>query len=169
MTKSIYSKLLKEQLGEVTKNFETELDIKLDAFIPETYIGVSSSRLDLYKALAEIKSPADKERVVSSAVEIYGKLPTEVENLITIAELKNLCKRLEIVSLKLNKTGATLSFKDLNSLQNGGIMQAVNDKKDRAKFTFSTNPVVHISGNDAKEIAEFTKSFLNYAVDKANS
>ena len=164
----LYSKLLKEQLGEVTKNFETELDIKLDAFIPESYISVSSSRLDLYKALAEIKDSADAERVVSSAVEIYGKLPVEVENLLLIAELKNLCKDFEIINLKLNKSGATLTLKDLNSLADGRIMQAVKGNAERVRLSFSTNPVVNISGIEAREIAAFTKRFLICAKEKEN-
>ena len=164
----LYSKLLKEQLGEVTKNFETELDIKLDAFIPESYVSSSSSRLDLYKALAEIRDESDKQRVISSAVEIYGKLPQEVENLVLIAELKNLCKKLEIIDLKLSKQGAVLTFKDLDSLRNGGVMQAVKDNPDRVKLSFSTNPVVYISGSEAKEIAQYSKRFLIYAQEKAN-
>ncbi|MBP5372888.1 MAG: transcription-repair coupling factor, partial [Clostridia bacterium] len=164
----LYSKLLKEQLGEVAKDFETELDVKLDAFIPESYVQVSSSRLDLYKALAEIKSDEDKQRVISSAAETYGPLPEEVENLIIIAELKNLCKKLEIINLKLNKSGCALTFKDLNSLSNGGVMQAVKDFSDRVKISFYTNPVVTITGEEAKEIAEFSLRFLNYAKEKAN-
>ena len=106
--------------------------------------------------------------MISSAAETYGPLPEEVENLIIIAELKNLCKKLEIINLKLNKSGCALTFKDLNSLSNGGVMQAVNDFSDRVKISFYTNPVVTITGEEAKEIAEFSLRFLNYAKEKAN-
>lgn len=164
----LYSKLLKEQLGEVTKDFETELDVRMDAFIPESYVENSASRLDLYKALAEICSEEDEKRVMSSAEQNYGAPPTEVCNLALIARLKNLCRKKEVIKLVLDKKGGALTFKDLNSLSDGGVLQAAEKFKDSVALTFTTNPQVLIRIFDAKKAALFALEFLNFASERAN-
>ena len=164
----LYSKLLKEQLGEVTKDFETELDVKMDAFIPDSYISSSASRLDLYKALAEMRSDEDEKRVLSSAAENYGPIPEEVYNLALIAKLKFLCKNREIIKLSLNKKGGTLTFKDLNSLSDGGVLKAVEKFGDVAKLSFSSNPQVSFSFDNVKSAAKFAETFLLNSVSDSS-
>lgn len=166
----LYAKLLKEQLGEVTKDFETELDVKLDAYIPETYVENSASRLDLYKSLAEIKTDEDETRVLDSARDNYGEPPAEVKNLALIAKLKNLCKNREIIKIKLDKNGGVLTFKDLNSLSDGGVLTAAAAEKYKGcvALTFSANPQLLIRVFDAKLAALFALEFLTAAGVKAN-
>ncbi len=161
----LYAKLLREQLGEVTKEFETELDIKFDAFIPNDYVSVQSSRLDLYKAIAEIKNDEDKQRVVSSIFENYGKIPREVENLVLLAELKYLCKKNEVIAVKIREEGAILTLIDINSFANGGISLALNEFKNEAVLSFSANPTITISKKIGVEgLARRTKEFLEFSL-----
>ena len=46
---------------QTTKITSEELDIKMNAYIPETYIGSGSSRMDCYKQIAEIKGVSVEE------------------------------------------------------------------------------------------------------------
>lgn len=74
----LYSKLLKEELGEKpAKN--VQLDIRVSAYIPEGYIENSAGRMDAYKEIAEIRTLADRNRVVGALEDLYGELPLEVE------------------------------------------------------------------------------------------
>ena len=66
----LYAKLLKEQLGDAPKDFETELDIRTDDYIPENYISDSADRMDCYKQIAEIKTEADRARVEASLTDV---------------------------------------------------------------------------------------------------
>lgn len=141
----LYSKLLREQLGEVTKDYETELDIRLDAYIPNGYISVQSTRMDAYKRIAEITSDEDKERVKKELTEVYGKIPTEVLNLIAVSELKYLAKSLEIIKVTVTAERTTIIFKDLNALSKGGINASLDKYKKNATLSFTENPVVTLS------------------------
>ena len=85
----LYNKLLKEQLYERTLNEEVELEIKADAYIPDDYIENEGARMDAYKQIAEISSPADRNRVETSLVDNYGKIPSKVKTLIDIAWVKS--------------------------------------------------------------------------------
>ncbi len=161
----LYAKLLREQLGEVTKEFETELDIKFDAFIPNDYVSVQSSRLDLYKAIAEIKDESDGKRVTQSILENYGKIPYQVENLVLLAELKYLCKKNQVIALKIREEGAILTLIDLNSFANGGLTSALNEYKSDAVLSFGVNPTITISKKiGVNGLVKLVKEFLEFSL-----
>ena len=160
----LYSKLLKESLGEVTKDFDTELDIRISAFIPDNYIESSSSRMDCYKQIAEIKNEEDRNRVLSSLLDSYGSVPQETENLISIAMLKNYAKKIEAVKVTVTNKIASLTLKNLNSLNNEKLMNKINSHKNLVTLSFSENPVIlfnsaGITGEEAVNgMTEFLKS-----------
>jgi len=161
----LYSKLLKEQLGEVTKDFETELDVKLDAYIPDSYMSNSGARLDAYKAIAEIADPDDERRVRDSIAELYGAIPPEVENLILIAQLKRMAKKLEIIKLVVNNRMAQLTVKDINSFKDGKLTAAVNNYKGSAVLSFDVNPMITVTtGGGALANARLCRQFLVFAL-----
>ena len=112
----LYSKLLKEQLGEITINYQTEIDVGVSAFIPEKYISSSAVRMDCYKQIAEIKNDEDENRVVTGMRENYGELPPETVNLIKIARLKEYCGYFAVVKAEINKKSSRLIFPNLQSL-----------------------------------------------------
>jgi len=160
----LYTKLLKEQLGEVTKNFETELEIGVTAFIPENYVRSEAMRMDAYKQIAEISNANDEARVCDSLKANYGDMPAETINLIKIARLKALCAGFEIIKAVLNKKVAKLIFKNLDSLSIGGIVDTLNGGKTSAKLTFGENPEIHFeTAGKASEavLDEMTEFLLN--------
>ena len=162
----LYSKLLKEQLGEVTKDYETELDVRVDAFIPNGYVSQSSSRMDAYKTIAEISSQEDKERVRRSIEELYGKLPREVENLLDVAEVKFLARSCEVISVTVTKDKALLILKDLNSLKDGGLGAALERFKASAVLSFGANPQITVTAGagGAANNLHLCGEFLKFSV-----
>lgn len=164
----LYSKLLKEQLGEVTKDYETELDVRLDAFIPNDYISVSQTRMDVYKQIAEITGDEDKEKVKKEIFEIYGNLPSEVENLLSVAELKYLARDIGAVKVSVTKENAALTLKDLNVFEGGGVNAALDKFKNSAVLSFDVNPLVTLKEkvSGAEYYLELALSFVKFV--KAN-
>lgn len=162
----LYSKLLKEQLGEVTKDFETDLDIRMDAFIPNEYISESSQRLDVYKQISEIEDDVQAEVVYRSLEDTYGKVPREVENLIDIALLKTLCKKCQIVRAVLSKTE---SFIELNGFEKigGGVQNALEEMKGEAVLSIAQNPVISFQlGKTPTETLAKMTYFLDFSLKK---
>ena len=164
----LYTKLLKEQLGEVTKNFETELDIGVSAFISEKYIPVEALRMDAYKQIAEISDKSDEDRVLESMKANYGELPAETYNLIKIARLKALCGRFEIIKAELKKKCCRFILKNLDSLSIGGVMDALSCKQTSAKLTFGNNPEIlfESEGKSAEDLLDEMIEFLMLSCEK---
>ena len=56
-------------------------------------------RLEMYKQIAEIRSPEDVEAVRSELVDRYGELPPPVEQLLGVAVLRNRARELGVVDI----------------------------------------------------------------------
>ena len=102
----LYSKLLSEAVNElkgekVDEENDVLVKIKIDAFIPDTYITRSEDRMIAYKSIAGIKSLEDKNKILAELETSYGKAPNMVKNLVDIAFIKAKAKKLhakEVVS-----------------------------------------------------------------------
>ncbi len=164
----LYSRLLREQLGDIEKEYEVETDIRLDAFIPNGYISVSASRLDAYKAIAEIRTDEDRTRVYNSLKETYGAPPEEVENLILVAEIRNLAGEAGAKEVTSAKERAVITLRDLNCLRDGSVHAALTEFANVATLSFSSSPVVTLSvkGGGSKQNALLTREFLAFASKK---
>ena len=163
----LYSKLLKESLGEVTKDFDTELDIMTDAYIPDAYISNSSSRMDCYKQIAEIMDEKDERRVLSSVEENYGPIPHEVENLVAIAKLKAAAKKKRVGTAGVSGKNASRAFAGIDALQGNGVLDAVEKFKSFATLTFAENPVVVFRTDGAKPEETIARMTAFLSVDPA--
>ena len=71
---------------------QMRIDIPVDANIPDEYIGSERLRLEMYKQVAEIRSDEDIDAVRAELTDRYGPLPSQVENLLGVANLRNLAR-----------------------------------------------------------------------------
>lgn len=158
----LYAKLLKEELtGE--EQTVAELDIHADAFIPETYIEASASRLDCYKQIAEIRSVADYKRVCASLEENYGKLPEEVLNLLIIAVLKASAAKFNVRRIAADKKGGELEFPSVSSFGDRRLSAAM-EKFPKTRIDMSRSPCIRfdVSGG-TKNVMLYMTKFLRTA------
>ncbi len=89
----LYCKMLNEAVkslkGEkMPEQFETTIDIDLDAFIPPQYIPNESQKLDIYKRIAGIENEEESEEMLEELIDRFGEPPKSVQNLLTVARLK---------------------------------------------------------------------------------
>ena len=90
----LYCKMLNEAVkrlkGEKVENdeFETNIDLKMDAFIPADYIPNEFQKLDVYKRIAQIETEPERDDMVDELIDRFGEPPQSVCNLLEIALLK---------------------------------------------------------------------------------
>ena len=106
----LYCKMLNEAVkrlkGEKVENdeFETNIDLKMDAFIPADYIPNEFQKLDVYKRIAEIETETERDDMVDELIDRFGEPPQSVCNLLEIALLKAKAHDAYIVGI-VEKTG----------------------------------------------------------------
>ncbi len=101
----LYCKMLATAVSEAKgekqeKEFETVVDLSLDAYIPDRYIPNEFQKLDFYKKIADIENEEDYEDVYDELLDRYGDLPRSVRNLMNIAEMKADAHRAGISEIK---------------------------------------------------------------------
>ncbi len=160
----LYSKLLKEEMGDAIKDKEIELDVKADAYIPDDYIESQRGKMDAYKSIAEIKNEEDKKRVEKSLIDNYGKIPIEVQTLINIAELKGKAKEVNAVKIILSQNGGKLYLNDFNDLKDGKITSKIPNYRNRVSLYFEEKPILFFNTNtkNARDILYLMIEFLTF-------
>ncbi len=90
----LYCKMLNEAvkrqkgISAAEEEFQTLVDVELDAFIPDTYIRSESQKLDIYKRIAGIETQEECEDMLEELLDRFGDAPKPVLNLLAVADLK---------------------------------------------------------------------------------
>jgi transcription-repair coupling factor (superfamily II helicase) len=90
----LYSQMLKDAIEERKPEKEQvrrpsiEIDLELDAYIPEMYISDGHQKIEMYKRFRGIETLKDIEELKEEITDRYGEYPLEVETLFKVAELK---------------------------------------------------------------------------------
>lgn len=96
----LYLELLENTIkalkGEEVDEWDPEVNIKVPAYIPKTYVPEDEERLSLYRQLILNKTESDLKEFEEFLRDKYGKLPSSVKNLINLYLLKLYMKNLKI-------------------------------------------------------------------------
>lgn len=100
----LYSKLLKnaviEEKGEeLEEEFETVVEMNINAYIPTRYIEDEMQKIDIYKKIALIRNEKDYYDIQEEIEDRYGDLPQSVQNLLDVALIKAMAHHLDMVSV----------------------------------------------------------------------
>ena len=102
----LYVKLLNEAVleekGEAPKEaFESTIDFKIDAHIPEYYITSSATRMEIYKKISQIRTPYDRDDLYDELTDRFGTLPRPVERLLFVAMSRAIAEAARIPRIEL--------------------------------------------------------------------
>jgi transcription-repair coupling factor (superfamily II helicase) len=111
----MYLKMLDQAVGELAEQKREEppevyLELEYSGFIPDSYIAEAMAKMEMYKKIASIASVPELEAVERELEDRFGPPPEEVRSLFGIAEIRVLCRRLYISSLKESKGVARVEF-----------------------------------------------------------
>lgn len=102
----LYCKMLNEAIKgmkdgvEAEENFETSIDLPLDAYIPASYIKNELQKLDMYKRVAGIETMEELEDLQEEFLDRFGDPPKSVQNLLKVALLKSKAHAVYLVSIE---------------------------------------------------------------------
>lgn len=101
----LYCKMLNEAVMtlkgvKMETNFETSIDLDVDAYIPPSYILNETQKLEIYKRIAAIESQSECDDMKEELMDRFGELPVSVLNLLRIALLKSKARKLFITEIR---------------------------------------------------------------------
>lgn len=109
----LYCKMLNEAVKEAKgihtmEDFETSVDLNVDAYIPDSYISNEFQKLDIYKRIAGIETQQDYDDMLEELLDRFGEPGKAVLNLLAIAKLKAITHQGYVTEIK--QTGKTVRF-----------------------------------------------------------
>ena len=163
----LYCRMLEDTIklikGEIENEpIETSVDIKVDAFIPSSYITDEIQKIEVYKKIAAIENINDFMEIKSELEDRYSSIPDSVYNLMDIAYIKSICKGLYIEDIK--ETAKELRFKFVKGYKGFEDIYSVllNQYKDDVILYFGETPSFAIKLDNIKKEAalEYYKKLL---------
>ena len=170
----LYCRMLEDTVklikGDIDKEpIETTVDIKVDAYIPSSYIEDEIQKIEVYKKIAAIENLNDYKEIKEELEDRYSSIPEAVYNLMDIAYIKSLAKELLIEEIKEFKSEVRFKFpkeyKKVNYIYN--IL--LKNYKENVVLYFGETPFFALKVNTIKreEILEFYKNLLKDLIENS--
>ena len=118
----LYCKLLNEAVmtlkgEEVLDEFETKIDLDVDAYIPSSYIKNEMQKLNVYKRIASIESEEDYFDMQDELMDRFGEMPKNVMNLLSIAYVKAMAHKAWVTEITNVKASRDTNWKNVIKIE----------------------------------------------------
>ena len=163
----LYCRMLEDTVklikGEIEQEpIETTVDIKVDAYIPSSYIEDEIQKIEVYKKIAAIENMDDYKDIKDELEDRYSSIPEAVYNLMDIAYVKSLAKVLLIEEIKETPKEVRFKFPKGYKKVNDIYHILMKKYKENVVLYFGETPFFAVKVNSIKreEILDFYKKLL---------
>jgi transcription-repair coupling factor (superfamily II helicase) len=164
----MYLRLLDEAVNglenkETTEAPEVYLELEYSGFIPDTYIGEAEEKMEVYKKIASVSSDEELAGLDLEISDRFGPLPIEVRSLLALAEIRVICKKLWISSVKERKGRLEIEFSKVAKIPINRLLALIRDSRGCIRLD-PHRPYILIMDTkavDLKEKSEFLRSRLS--------
>ncbi|HOQ07316.1 MAG TPA: transcription-repair coupling factor [Clostridiales bacterium] len=142
----MYCRLLDEAVRELRgeparkEDVEVTIDINIDAYIDDSYIGNESRKIEMYRKIAAINDENDVIDIEDELIDRYGEIPEPVRNLIKVAHIRALARSLGISSVTEKKDSVIFAFADSKSIDFRAIAKTAEKYRRQLLFSAGTSP-----------------------------
>ena len=145
----MFMRILQESIDEkqgVVNEPEKEIEtrqISADAYIPENYVNSDLEKLRLYQQLHDAKTMQTLENTKAEFIDLYGKLPREMENLVNKREFDILTSQDIFEMVMENSEGVEITFtrEATNQIDGEALMNLCTQISKKIRISFKFNKV----------------------------
>jgi transcription-repair coupling factor (superfamily II helicase) len=151
----LYCRMLEDTIkiikGEIDQEpVDTTVELKVDAYIPAAYIEDEVQKIEVYKKIAAIDGLDDFMDVKEELEDRFSDIPNSVYNLMNIAYIRSLAKRLGIVEIKEKGNEVFFQFEDKGRLKEELIKAILQKFIKRVVFKLGDKPIIAYKLMDIK-------------------
>ena len=164
----LYLRLLEEaveRLQNAGYEPETEpvIELEYSGFIPDSYIRVPETKMEVYKKIAGVRTAEELDRLYAELSDRFGPVPEEAESLLALAEIKITCAKLSIASLKERQGTVRITFAKVSKISIDKLLRMIKESAGRVKLDAKQPNVIMLQTGSIglKEKSEFISEKLN--------
>lgn len=139
----LYMRLLNEAVEKLTsaKEYvpqnEVLLELEYTGFIPDTYVTNPQTKMEIYKKISAVMTRDELDSVYLELSDRFGPIPDEVGSLLTLAEIRVICKTLSISSLKEKAGEVRVEFSQVSKINIDRLLRLIKENSKQIRL----NPV----------------------------
>ena len=160
---TLLDEVVKEIQGvEVQEDTDIQIDLNVTSYIPDTYISDPSQKIEIYQSIALCKKEEDIANIIDEIIDRFGNMPDELENLIEIARIKYLSKKLFITKIASRKTAVVFTFEPRKF--NVDVPNLVKKYGINIKVSPGIKPMItlELASKNEKKILKGVTEFLKF-------
>lgn len=165
----MYVRLLNDAVNRLTmqKDYQEQTEVLMEleytGFIPDSYITNPQIKMEIYKKIAAITDEQEFDSVLAELSDRFGPIPDEVSSLLALAEIRIICRKLSISSIKENQGEVAVEFKQVANLSIDKILKLIKDNPGVIRLNQKLPNVLFIKLGKIglKEKSEFIREKLS--------
>ncbi len=165
----MYMRLLNDAVNRLTlqndykEQNEVLMELEYTGFIPDSYIINPQIKMEIYKKIAAVTEDEEFDAVLGELSDRFGPIPEEVSSLLALAEIRIICKKLAIKSIKEKNGEVAVEFLQVSTLSVDKILKLIKDNPSTVRLNPSLPNIIFIKLGKIglKEKSEFIREKLS--------
>jgi transcription-repair coupling factor (superfamily II helicase) len=138
-----------------------EVDLKIPALIPSTYLDDVHERLVLYKRIASVKTEDELNELKVEMIDRFGLLPPACKNLFDSANIKLTAQQLGLRKIEANQLGGRIEFYQNTKIEPMTIIKLIQQKAHTYQMEGPNRLKFKLGSDSAEKRINVVKQVLN--------
>lgn len=137
----LYQHMLEEAVAELREGsasdeeqWSPQINVGIAVLIPEDYVSDLNVRMGLYRRLGDLRDAVAIQAFAAELVDRFGRLPNEVEQLLQVVDIKELCRRAGVGKIDAGPKGAVVSFRHDSFANPAALVRYISDQAGDVKL-----------------------------------
>jgi transcription-repair coupling factor (superfamily II helicase) len=163
----MYIRLLDEAIAELreekTEEEEVYLELDYSGYVPDSYISDPSEKMEVYKRIVSVQEETELQAVFAELEDRFGPMPEAVQSLLSLAEIRVLCRRLHISALRERKKVLEIEFGRVSEINADKVVTMIQESGGSVRLDPKEPNILHIETGviGLKEKSEFIREKLS--------
>ncbi len=145
---------------EIPDRWSPQINIGTSVLIPDHYVEGLNVRMSLYRRLSELEDQQDIESFAAELIDRFGDIPEEVENLLHIMTIKQLCRAAGIDRVDAGPKGVVFGFHNDSPPDIAGLMRWIQEQGGSIKMRHDQKLVAIRQWGSAAERVRAVQSLM---------
>ncbi|QTQ11828.1 transcription-repair coupling factor [Treponema parvum] len=167
----LYLRLLNEAVQRLTaQNYDEQpevlMELEYTGFIPDSYVQNPQIKMEIYKKIASVQEKSELDNTYYELNDRFGPVPEEVNSLLSLAEIRIICKKLAISSIKEQRGVVQITLDQVSKISVDKVLNLINSSGGRVRLDPARPNIILLSTGKIglKEKSEFLCEKLNQIV-----